>query len=352
MGAYENLGEAYENRGEEHTRIGGGEHTRIGGSIREQGGHPYFSYPLVSSASFKYQWAIRERTPLHFAQMASNLRLVCTVGSHKSRGETSKRGAQVPDARPISSLSNALLKVQSAKSSAAVFLLEIPETSIESLEKAQSGRWSLEVLHTIWEVLVSKSRPWNPKYENRKYENGRIHHQGSIAFESVRAAGQNARCYDHYTCICICMRIYKYIYIYICIYTCVSPDGPAARARSRTQEVWGSSPPGRIQGESVPSLSQLPYSTLSANSVKQVFPFRACKNNPKQPLIYFRGGQDMASMSLPPWPTTRPANAGGGGRRRLLSSETASPVYIYIYIYIYTHKYTCICVCIYIYIYI
>ena len=43
--------------------------------------------------------------------------------------------------------------------------------------------------------------------------------------------------------------------------------------------------------------AQLPYSTLSANSVKQVFPFRACKNSPKQPPTYFRGGQNMASGS-------------------------------------------------------
>ena len=34
----------------------------------------------------------------------------------------------------------------------------------------------------------------------------------------------------------------------------------------------------------------LPYSTLSAHSVKWVFPFQGCKLSPKQPQIYFRGG--------------------------------------------------------------
>ena len=44
--------------------------------------------------------------------------------------------------------------------------------------------------------------------------------------------------------------------------------------------------------------SQLPYSTLPANSVEQIVAFRACKNKQKQPPIYFRGGQNMASMIL------------------------------------------------------
>ena len=42
----------------------------------------------------------------------------------------------------------------------------------------------------------------------------------------------------------------------------------------------------------------LPYSALSAYSVKQVSPFRAFKNSPEEPRIYFRGGQNMASMYL------------------------------------------------------
>ena len=41
----------------------------------------------------------------------------------------------------------------------------------------------------------------------------------------------------------------------------------------------------------------LSYSALSAYSVKQMFPFRVCKITPKQPQIYFRGGQIMASMN-------------------------------------------------------
>ena len=61
--------------------------------------------------------------------------------------------------------------------------------------------------------------------------------------------------------------IYIYIYIYINLHVTAPP--PASIDRQ---------------------LSYLPYSALSADSVKYIFPFLACKSSPTQPQIYFRGG--------------------------------------------------------------
>ena len=47
-----------------------------------------------------------------------------------------------------------------------VFLFEIPEISIESLDKSQISSWSLEVLSTILMIFYSKSRLWNLTHEN------------------------------------------------------------------------------------------------------------------------------------------------------------------------------------------
>ena len=55
--------------------------------------------------------------------------------------------------------------------STAVFLLEIPEISIESLDKSRISRWSLEVITTILRCFRSKPRPGNQihKSEVRKW---------------------------------------------------------------------------------------------------------------------------------------------------------------------------------------
>ena len=47
----------------------------------------------------------------------------------------------------------------------AVFLLRIPEVSIESLDGSSSSKWSLGVFSTML-FLCSKSRLWNRKYKN------------------------------------------------------------------------------------------------------------------------------------------------------------------------------------------
>ena len=57
----------------------------------------------------------------------------------------------------------------------AVFLLKIPEISIEGLDKSYISRWSPEVLITILRCFSPKSRPWNVKYKHRNYENGGTH---------------------------------------------------------------------------------------------------------------------------------------------------------------------------------
>ena len=88
-----------------------------------------------------------------------------------------------------------------------------------------------------------------------------------------------------YIYIYIYIHIYTYIYIYI--YICAGLPAVVQGGLARPQ------PPG---GRSRDQRPQLPYSTLSANSVKYIFPFRACNNSQKQPPIYFRGGQIMASM--------------------------------------------------------
>ena len=96
--------------------------------------------------------------------------------------------------------------------------------------------------------------------------------------------------------------------------------------------------------------TQLPYSTLSANSVKQTCPFRACKSNQKQPPIYFRGGQNMANMqeallrrsstrttSPRSWGSGSGSTSGTGASKQTNNyiSKYYMIVYIYIYIYIY-----------------
>ena len=56
----------------------------------------------------------------------------------------------------------------------AVFRLQIPELSVESLEESWIGRWSLEVSTTIDDLDFVRSRdPGISKYEHLKYENGR-----------------------------------------------------------------------------------------------------------------------------------------------------------------------------------
>ena len=54
-----------------------------------------------------------------------------------------------------------------------VFLLEISEMSIESLEESEISMRSLEVFTTMLVCFLSKLRPWSLKDESRKYENGR-----------------------------------------------------------------------------------------------------------------------------------------------------------------------------------
>ena len=56
-----------------------------------------------------------------------------------------------------------------------IFILKIPENSIESLDESSISRLSLEVLTTILGCFRSKSRPWNLRYEHPMYENGRRH---------------------------------------------------------------------------------------------------------------------------------------------------------------------------------
>ena len=52
---------------------------------------------------------------------------------------------------------------------AAVFLLRIPEISVERLDESWIGMWSLEALNAILIFLPPNSRLWKLKYENMKY---------------------------------------------------------------------------------------------------------------------------------------------------------------------------------------
>ena len=52
---------------------------------------------------------------------------------------------------------------------AAAVFLNIPEVSIESLDKYQICRWSLGVVNTILRLVFLKSRPWSLKYGNLQY---------------------------------------------------------------------------------------------------------------------------------------------------------------------------------------
>ena len=74
-----------------------------------------------------------------------------------------------------------------------VFLLEIPEISIESLDESQISRWPLAVITAISRCFRSKSRPWNLKYTNLKYENGRT-------LRSTQASGGLEPCAVGSTC--------------------------------------------------------------------------------------------------------------------------------------------------------
>ena len=58
-------------------------------------------------------------------------------------------------------------------SSTAVFLLKIPDCSVESVDQSQFGRRSREVSNTMLRCSCSKSRLWNRMYESPKYGNGR-----------------------------------------------------------------------------------------------------------------------------------------------------------------------------------
>ena len=51
---------------------------------------------------------------------------------------------------------------------------KVPEISIESLDESYISRWSLEVFTTIKICFRSKSRPWNLKYADLKYEHGEV----------------------------------------------------------------------------------------------------------------------------------------------------------------------------------
>ena len=106
--------------------------------------------------------------------------------------------------------------------------------------------------------------------------------------------------------------------------------------------------PGRIPvyfgcGASVPAYcrtssrgtSQLPYSALSAYSVKQLFPFRACKASQKQPPIYFRGGQIMASMHALSRCVWFSANLSQYGTSTVDLRESQTRLHQYIYCYDY-----------------
>ena len=114
----------------------------------------------------------------------------------------------------------------------AVFLLRIPETSIESLGKSQISRRSLEVLTTTLGGFRSTSRPWNLEYESLNYENGR--NVGSsvarrpspgsysqFASQEVRPGGLNpwkVQCARNVVDLLVYLYIYIYMYIYIYIY--------------------------------------------------------------------------------------------------------------------------------------
>ena len=62
--------------------------------------------------------------------------------------------------------------------------LHIPEISIESLD--EFSRWSLDVLNTILMFYCSKSRLWNLKYANLKYENDHTSAVPANTCESLR----------------------------------------------------------------------------------------------------------------------------------------------------------------------
>ena len=65
--------------------------------------------------------------------------------------------------------------------------------SIESLDKSEISRWSLEVSNTMMCPVV-RTRLRNLQHENRKYEH-----------------------------VCALYRYYRHIYIYIYIYMCIYP---------------------------------------------------------------------------------------------------------------------------------
>ena len=69
-----------------------------------------------------------------------------------------------------------------------LWLLEMPEVSIESLDESQVGRWSLEVLSTILMLCLfsTKARLWNLENENIQYEHDRSRFRRSVPTDGAR----------------------------------------------------------------------------------------------------------------------------------------------------------------------